>query len=140
MFERGSFEVLSVVLIILFSLIFYLDKYLPQRIRDIQYTCFKKCESDACQNRIRQLRNTGYWLDGADKIGPHEKCAFTFYELTHVLLHIWIGYDYGLFTSAAISLPFELLEHYLYDAGSIADLGWNLLGAIIGNALSGRPM
>lgn len=135
MFERGSYTLLILVCAIMYVFIFYCVDRLPL-IKDMQYKCLSGCESKMCQFFTRNFRDGDYWLDplGKTKMDPI-KCIFTMYELSHLLFHLWIGYDYGLVTSIIISVGFEIFEHHEYNCGSILDLIWNLFGALIGVSL-----
>lgn len=136
MFERRSYSLFILVCIIMYLIIFKIINKMPNFVKNIQYKCYAKCESKTCRDITKRLRDKDYWLepDGATKINP-EECALISYELSHILFHVWIGYDYGLCTSAVLSSLFEVYEHYFYNCGSYLDLIWNMLGAFIGLAL-----
>lgn len=130
------FQPLLMVCLVLYVVIFYVIDRLPVNIRNIQYLCLSGCESDTCQNITRSLRDSDYWLDPKAKtIMDPVRCKATLYELTHLLLHVWVGYYYDLTTSIALSVAFELFEHAFYNCGSVLDLIWNLAGGICGTQL-----
>ena len=99
--------------------------------------CLRKCESDACKTASVTWRDKNYYLDAnnGDRETPHKNCAFTVWELSHLLMHLWIGYRYNLPLSVGISVAFELFEHYFYDCGSMFDVGYNLAGGVSGAVL-----
>ena len=136
MFERRSLSLFILVCAIVYIIIFQVIERLPKKIKDYQYHCFAKCETKTCQDITKRLRDKDYWLDpdGVKKTDPI-KCGMTTYELTHVLFHVWIGYEYGLCVSAVTSSSFEVFEHLFYNCGSYLDLVWNMLGALIGVSL-----
>jgi hypothetical protein len=136
MFERHSWSLLVLVCVIMYLIIFHAIDRLPVFLKDIQYICLSSCESDLCQTMTSNLRDKSYWLDpeGLKKTDPI-KCGMTLYEMTHLLFHVWIGYEYGICTSSLLSITFELFEHMFYNCGSFLDILWNLIGAFIGIAI-----
>lgn len=136
MFERSSYSLLMLVGIIMYLIIFKVIDHLPKYLTDWQYICLASCDNTSCQTITKKLRDSHYWIDaeGYNKMNPI-KCKFTMYEFTHLLFHVWIGYEYGIWVSLALSVGFEIFEHIFYDCGSILDLLWNFIGSLIGISL-----
>lgn len=136
MFERGSASLFILVCSIMYIIIFQVIVRLPRKIKDYQYFCFAKCQSNTCKDVTKRLRDKDYWMDPGGNIKTDTVgCGMTTYELTHLLFHVWIGYEYGLCTSAVLSSSFEVFEHLYYNCGSYLDLVWNMMGAFIGVSL-----
>jgi hypothetical protein len=136
MFERKSVSLFVLVCVVMYVIIFKIIDRLPKYLTDWQYICLADCDSSTCQKVTKNLRDAHYWIDeeGYNKMNPI-KCSFTMYELTHLLFHVWIGYEYGIFVSIGLSAFFEIFEHIFYDCGSVLDLMWNLIGGLIGISL-----
>lgn len=94
--------------------------------------CFITCKHPICTKITEKLRDKKYLLLSN---ANHIECIFSFWEFTHLIFHIFIGYFYNIQTSLAISIPFEIFEHYYYDCGSFLDILWNFLGAVLGSYL-----
>ena len=75
------------------------------------------------------MRGKNYYL--GRKL-DHSTCRLTFWELLHLVIHTWIGYEYGLAVSLLVSIGYEVMEVAWYDCASWVDLLWNILGASVG--------
>lgn len=123
------------ILLFIYWYIFVLMKFkttseLINKISTYQnYKCLIPCEKEICIKTTEKLRDRNYLTDVLEQ---PDKCIFTFWEFTHVILHIFIGYFYNIYTSQFISISFEIFEHYVYNCGSILDLFYNLSGVLIG--------
>lgn len=130
--KRGNYLKLLWVGLIMYFFIFFVIDHIPG-IKNIQYYCLSKCENTVCETNVKNLRDSNYWIHPElNNVADSATCKFTMWELSHLLFHVWVGYEYGIITSSVISIGFEILEHYVYNCGSILDLGWNLIGALIG--------
>lgn len=94
--------------------------------------CLAPCHSDVCTKVTTTLRDSNYYLDGDNKSTAHVDCAFTLWELSHILFHVYLGYTFNFAVSFAISALFELVEHVWFNCGSVLDLGHNATGGLLG--------
>jgi hypothetical protein len=93
------------------------------------YKCFIPCKKEICTNITKTMRDSNYLVDSLKQ--PNE-CIFTFWEFSHIILHMLIGYYYNAYISIGIGVGFEIFEHYVYNCGSFMDLFYNSLGLLIG--------
>jgi hypothetical protein len=93
--------------------------------------CLLGCPTGQCVHAMRVSRDRHYYPKKR-----HEMCAFTAWELTHLLFHVGVGYYFNLPVSLLISVGFELYEHFFRDCGSFMDVFWNGLGCLLGLWLS----
>ena len=141
MFEFGHISnntILGLIIagIIMYALIFHLDSILGEKytkkFHNFSEECLVGCggRKTAC-DITNNLRDTGYYLFDSDS----DKCVVTKWELSHLVTHIFLGYFTNFHISTAVSVGFEIYEHYVYDCGSVLDLLYNFTGFIIGHKL-----
>lgn len=118
---------------IVFNVINNLPHDMQKTVNDIQYKCLYKCDKNICKN-ITNARDDDYYVDKKEN-RKLQNCIFTMWELSHLLVHVIIGYYYNIYISVIISISFEIYEHYKFNCGSYLDLIWNLMGFIIGHNL-----
>lgn len=122
-----------IVCVIFYVFIFHVIDALPIAISQYQYICVSECNTDMCKNINKQFRDTDYWLDPNGNFFMNPMlCKLTMYELSHLLFHVWISYKYGFLLSVSFGIFFEIFEHYFYNCGSVLDVFWNFIGAMIG--------
>lgn len=123
---------LLIIGILMYILIFYIIDSMGDTAVKISHTCLAECKSDTCKNIVTGGRDSNYFL--SPDSNP-KNCWFTIWELSHMIMHIFIGYFYNLQTSLGVSVGFEVFEHYAYDCASILDIFWNMLGFSIGYSI-----
>ena len=119
---------LAIALIILYILIFKAWTALcgkSKLIDKISNLCMLPCK-DRCPPKY--LRGDRYSL----KPNSSPDCVMTIWELSHFIMHVFIGYFYNIQTSLLVGTGFELWEWYYYDCASFIDIFLNTLGAVIG--------
>jgi hypothetical protein len=134
----GMLVLLAIIGILQHLFIFTLLPLLPE---NILYTCIDKCivpcKNDTCK-KVLSYRDSGYYAySGVEDQEKAQNCSLSSWEILHVLYHVFLGYFYNLYVSLAMSVGYELYEHYAFNAGSYLDLFWNMLGFGIGYAM--RP-
>lgn len=122
--------ILVFVCILLYVYNFHVSKMYP--FTELSRICFTHCHTDRCLKVNKSLRGKSYYLTPGS--APNT-CAFTIWEFSHIVFHMFIGYFYNLPISLLIGIPYELMEYYAFDCANPAELGYNLLGALIGNYL-----
>jgi hypothetical protein len=139
---RKSLIFLVLLGILMHYFIFTLSKNLgplQPKFDKWRYWCLNKCKTAKCENATMKFRGANYFDDKDEKKKgtkmDHRGCAFTIWELTHFLFHIFLGLYYNIYISVGTSVFFEMYEHYMYDCGSVLDLGWNFAGFVTGFAL-----
>lgn len=121
--------ILSILYIILFYVLDNFPKTLQPYVDKIQYTCLVRC--DTCN--LSNYRDNGYYLNST---GPSvNTCLCTLFEVSHFILHAFLGYYYNIYISLGLSVGFEIFEHYVYDCGSYLDILYNLAGFAFGYTL-----
>jgi hypothetical protein len=133
-----SIGVLLIILSLMYITIFQVMDNLPQPyldyVRKLNYGCLKQCDTPTCA-KATQRRETGYWLEPPPGSTDINKCIFTTWELSHILFHVFIGYYYNIYISLGVGIGTEVFESVGYDCGSLLDLGYNMIGFIIGTGL-----
>jgi hypothetical protein len=106
------------------------NKYVPDCIIKMLYKCHIPCNKNGSCQMLNEYRGGNYWLG-------HESpdCTLTGWEISHVIVHIFLGFFYNIYISQSISVGFEIYEHMGYNCGSLLELGHNLFGFFIGYAL-----
>lgn len=130
----GKICVVVVLSLAVFLIIFYVtpeNKWLYQRANQ----CYYKCESDQCNRLMKQTRGSTYIIDNNGWGSDYEGCAFGFWEASHFVFHIFIGYFLNLQASLAIGVGFELFEAATWGCESYFDIAYNTAGALVGIAL-----
>jgi hypothetical protein len=107
--------------------------------RSCLYACPISC-NDGNKNckKLNSYRGTNYGFDpniGGKKYRTYESCSFTGWELSHLILHTFLGFFYNIYTSQSISVLFEIWEAYYKDCGSWNDIVINFSGYCIGYGL-----
>ena len=120
-----SYDVLKLVGILMVAMILVIILSLGTHMNG----CICECDADICRAITTNMRDSNY-LAGS-KTQPIG-CIFTIWELSHVCLHILIGYYFNIYLSLGIGIAFEIFEHKFFDCGSMMDVFWNALGALIG--------
>lgn len=93
-------------------------------------SCLIGCGSPECIECMRRSRDEHYFPSK-----DHSHCLFTTWELTHFLFHAYIATKYNVYVSAALSVGFELWEHFARNCGSWMDIVWNAAGYCTGVGL-----
>jgi hypothetical protein len=126
--------ILLFVMVLIYLYIFhFLILPIAKPINDFHdNTCIIPCTHGACQTLTKSLRDSNYLLGSTFQ--PAE-CIFTMWELLHMIFNAIIGYIFNIYIALAISVLFEVFEHYTYNCASILDLFWNTIGIIIGVSL-----
>jgi hypothetical protein len=97
--------------------------------KSLNIACLKKCDHNLCTYLTKNFRDSSYLL--GQKEQPLD-CIFSFWELTHLVLYIFIGYFFNIYIAFIWGIIFEMYEHNYYDCGSTLDIFWNMLGFMIG--------
>lgn len=126
-----SVKVLIVVLAIMNFMIFSGIMNKTPGLEKVSYTCLMSCKSDTCKHVVDGCRDSNYWLE-PEGVKVDKGCLFSAWELTHLIFHIWVAYEFGFFISIYLSVMFEIYENIVYKCGSLLDIGWNAIGAFIG--------
>jgi len=139
-FKLNYDKSLVLICIILYLFIFVVLEY-TDKFNSFHQYCFGFCnkKNNTCY-KLNNLRDSNYYSPNNNNSkhpleikGKQGKiCYFTFWELTHFIFHIYIGYWYGFLTSMVFSIGFEIFEHYYFNCGSVLDLGYNGLGMVLG--------
>jgi len=119
--------------VVMYIFIFYMMDKIPLRLRHMIEECIIQCKTKLCSDISKRWRDDGYFF--TYESGKLENCIFTVWELTHLIMHVFLGYFFNLQISLGLSVGFEIWEHYVFDCGSYLDLGWNFLGFVIGNTI-----
>jgi len=106
---------------------------LQKKIDKIQYKCLISCNKPICY-KMSSLRDTEYFWGCKNNIDL-KSCIFTSWEFSHILFHMYIGYNYNIYYSIVISILFEIFESKIYKCGSYLDIGWNFIGFLLGAKL-----
>lgn len=123
---------LFIVGVIIFIFIFHLDMFLSKnsvnKIHNFSEKCVIKCTDDETCKKINNYRDSGYYLfdDNSDK------CIITKWEISHFIMHAFLGYLTNIYVSTSLSIGFEIFEHYKYNCGSYLDLLYNFSGFLTG--------
>lgn len=131
------YKSLAVILAGLYLYIFHImDHIQSPTLKSFHYACLKRCESDACRAVAEHGRDSNYYLDAMKSAHiDNSDCAYTTWEMTHFIMHAFIGFFFNIQISTVFSVAFEIFEHYAYNCGSFLDLVHNLMGCLVGIAL-----
>lgn len=121
------------LLSVLFLLIFHFAKTICENIEEMDEingicvvgcgnSTFKKCIVENCKGDDYLLTSGKYEMD----------CFMSIWELSHIYLHIIIGYHLDMRYSLMIGGTFEVYEWSAYKCHNWMDIFWNTLGATIG--------
>ena len=136
MFEWGHISPnvyisLCIVLIIMYMVIFETTETIgaknAKKFYDVIEKCVVKCGEKCWADEYRG--GEYYTFEDSDK------CAVSVWEVTHFLMHAFLGFFTNIYISQSMSVGFELYEHFAYDCGSLLDLVWNFAGFATGHAL-----
>jgi hypothetical protein len=126
---------LAIIFILYYIVIFHLDLCIGDEnskfVHSYTETCVVGCKTSKPLCELTNgLRSNGYYL-----FGDYDKCIVSWWEISHVTLHMWLGYFTNIYVSQTVSVGFELYEHFALGCGSFLDLLYNFLGFAIGNQL-----
>ncbi len=122
---------MSVFFIILCIFLFGESERIRNMRSPLNKTCFIHCKSQSCLDLQHMGKGSDYFISDPDI--PY--CPFGFWELSHILLHIMIGYFLNLYYSIGLGVIFEFYERFRWNCESYFDIIFNTLGALIGVAL-----
>jgi len=134
--KYNNIYILILILIILLYIIFiFINEFISshkygKKLDIFQQHCFLKCNSKNCNKTFETVRGRHYYLQ--DILDNNNLCAFNIWELSHILLHFYIGYYFNIYYSLLIGIPFEIYEHKVWGCASYFDIFYNLIGASIG--------
>lgn len=132
-YDGATARHLGLLLFAMYIFIFCMIDHI-EPLRPVNEACLVRCPR--CKHNLTALRGKDYYIHatGTDVT----ECAFTTWELSHVLLHVYIGYYYNIRVSLAIGILFEIYEYVHFNCGSWLDLMWNTIGFMIGAYLRYR--
>ena len=122
---------LIVVLLVLYIIIFHVLTYILPTFGKPLENCILKCKKDICINITKASKGLKYNYFNK----PTYDCIFNGWELSHFIMHIFIGYYFNILYSLSIGLPFEYLEYKWFNCESYIDIFYNTFGALIGSYL-----
>ena len=140
-FEFGNVSIgIYVCLILIMTVMVYfiinIKKYTENNklIEKINKACLLKCKTDTCKYILKKSTGSNYYMDGNIS---RKTCLTTSWELSHIIVHTFIGFFFNIHTSLSIGIIWELIEHYnpYMNCGNILDIFYNTLGYTIGWAL-----
>ncbi len=89
----------------------------------IEKICLIPCSSPDCfPQRTRGKRSTPC----------NVPCAITIWHLSHLILHMIIGYFFNIWVSLTVGLGFEMHEYINLDCADVLDPLVNTLGCLLG--------
>lgn len=104
-------------------------------IREWLYSCPMPCTSkEECQH-VHRSRGKNYGYDPTGNTHDFSTCMLTGWEISHFMLHVFLGLFYNIYVSQALSIGFEVYEHHVLGCGSYNDLVINLAGFLVGQRL-----
>ena len=125
----------GLILATLFIIIFHISRHVLETssfAQGINGICVVSCKnSEPLKKFVKTCKGSDYWLDSGDCKFEYD-CFMSIWELTHIYLHIIIGYYLDLRYSLAIGVGFEFYERYSYNCENLMDIIWNTLGCVIG--------
>jgi|LauGreDrversion4_2_1035121.scaffolds.fasta_scaffold03346_2 hypothetical protein len=99
-------------------------------IKDLEKECLIKCEHNICKYITNSSRGNNYYIN--DENSNPTDCIFTFWEASHLIMHIFIGYFFNLYYVLGIGIPFEIYEYVHYKCENYLDIVYNVIGGVIG--------
>ena len=121
-------------LIIIHIFIFHLDKIfneeLVEKIRTLCDTCVVDCDDKKTCEKVNYFRDKKYYYNDKSK-----KCLVSSWEISHFLMHLFLGYYSNIYVSQTASIGYEIYEHKYHDCGSYIDLIYNFAGFYTGFVL-----
>ena len=133
--KKENFLAVFVVLIVLYLIIFQVSKILLDRseyANQINKICVINCNNNETLKKfVKHCKGSDYWLDSGS-CQYTDNCFMSLWELTHIYLHIFIGYQLDLRYVTAIGINFEIYEYFAHRCENKMDIVWNTLGGIIG--------
>jgi hypothetical protein len=121
--------VVGVLLVIAYILCFVDDPYLNNKRQTWYKWCMISCKTDSCIEAQKKYKGKNYHVGSVEYI---PLCPIGIYEISHMILHIFIGYYFNFWYSFAFGISFEIYEYYAYNCESIYDIICNSAGALIG--------
>lgn len=131
---------LTIVCLVMYVIIFQHRDVFPQWANDLFETVFNTCPARCgpdCNSIANKFRDETYFVEPEYK-GTNKNCVITTWEITHLIMHVFLGYFYNIYISVALNIGFEIYEHYKFDCGNYLDVFYNTLGFFIGYGLRGR--
>ena len=136
LFDYGNITigmyVFLIIMGILFNTIIFTDTFDDTPLGSIKkslFNCTISCPDNGCEY-LNSLRDGAYWLDVEKK-----NCITTNWEISHFLVHVFLGYFYNIYISQTLSIGYEIYEHKFHNCGSYLDLGYNFMGFLVGHTL-----
>lgn len=127
--------VIFIVLFFIYCFIFHLDTFFNKSqvdyIHEFTETCLISCRNKKTCEKVNNYRDKGYYYFNPKS----EKCLVTRWEISHLLMHMFLGYYSNIYVSQTLSVGFEIYESKMFDCGSYIDLLYNFLGFYIGFVL-----
>lgn len=120
------------VLIIMYIIIFIVMAHYQDNFQELNETCIINCNTNTCKKIAYRSRGSNYYLT-EDSI-PYN-CIFTIWELSHLIMHIFIGYYFNFGYSLGIGIIFEMYEKQYYKCESYLDILYNSIGGLFGVGL-----
>ena len=109
---------------------------LSQKITEINESCIFGCGK--C-TKYTKIRGKDYFINSMDKKKEEQikRCVLTFWNLTHYLTYIIVGYIFPsmFIESMSIGIAFEYFEYLRYDCHDLLDCFYNALGFLTGQFL-----
>lgn len=128
---KQKIQALIIICLCMYIYIFHISQRLYDKYKiEVDEFCLYECNTPLCKNIVKNSRDSGYFLH--DKLYEADKCGLTWYEITHVIFHIFIGYYYNIYVSLGVGIGFEIFERYKFNNGSYLDILYNMLGFVIG--------
>jgi hypothetical protein len=122
-------KILVGILVIMYIFIFVFMYYYEEPFEKYNRICITSCNKESCQKVTRASRGERYYL--SDDSAPYE-CIFTIWELSHLMMHIFIGYYFNFGYSFGIGTIFEVYEKYHHKCENYLDIVHNSIGGLIG--------
>jgi hypothetical protein len=132
--------IIIIILFICFILCFYDGaEFVNLRANYLHKQCYYNCGTEKCKDFMKSVKGVNYYNgddklleDTQDETLRYEDCIVGFWELSHLVLHIFIGYFLNIYYSLALGVGFELFEYYKWNCEGYLDILFNTAGALIG--------
>jgi hypothetical protein len=133
--NKKKFFYVALVLGTLFILIFHVSRTVLESSELAQGAngiCVVGCGNNKLARQIvKSCKGSDYLLDSGSCQYEYD-CFMSIWELTHVYLHIFIGYYLDMRYVMGIGISFEIYERLMYNCENWMDIGWNTMGGLIG--------
>ncbi len=130
----------GVIFILLYIACFNNHEYLVYCRNKVHKFCMYKCETQECSDFQKSVKGGSYYTTDIEENESIEYCPLGFWELSHFITHIFIGYYLNMSYSLGIGFGFEVYEYFVYDCASYPDLIANTLGGLLGSYLRCRAV